>query len=33
MKIDAFEHIETLMELGSAYARLTLKPEHVAGFK
>jgi hypothetical protein len=33
MKIDALEHIETLMELGSTYARVTLKPEHVAGFK
>jgi patatin-like phospholipase/acyl hydrolase len=33
IKIDTVDHVETLMQLGTSYARLHLKPEHVAGFK
>jgi hypothetical protein len=32
-KLDAVEHIETLIALGNAYARTNLKPKHLAGFK
>jgi hypothetical protein len=31
-KLDSVEHIETLMELGIAYARDNLKAEHFKGF-
>lgn len=32
-KLDAVEHIETMIALGRAYAKANLKPEHLAGFK
>jgi hypothetical protein len=32
-KLDAVEHVETLISLGRAYAEANLKPEHLAGFK
>jgi hypothetical protein len=32
-KLDAVEHIETLINLGKAYAKINLKPEHLEGFK
>ena len=32
-KLDAVEHVETMIELGKAYAKANLKPEHLAGFK
>lgn len=32
-KLDAVEHVETLISLGRAYAVANLKPEHLAGFK
>jgi hypothetical protein len=32
-KLDAVEHVETMIGLGKAYAKANLKPEHLAGFK
>jgi hypothetical protein len=32
-KLDAVEHIETMIALGKAYAKTNLKPKHLAGFK
>jgi hypothetical protein len=32
-QIDAVKHVETMIELGKAYAKANLKPEHLAGFK
>jgi patatin-like phospholipase/acyl hydrolase len=32
-KLDAVQHVETLIGLGKAYAHANLKPEHLAGFK
>jgi hypothetical protein len=29
-KLDAVEHVETLIALGTAYAKANLKPEHLA---